>query len=232
MSLDCHTLLNIWKQRWLSLVGKIQVFKSLVASKPVYLATMTDLQQNFCDTIKSLHREFIWSGKRPKIKHSTLMGDYREGGLKDIDIDAKFRSLKFMWIKRLKDSNFHPWKAIASYLLSTVGGDTICHQNLFLSDTFKQKVNKLSQFYSELVSLWETFSKCKNLSDDQILGQSLWNNKFICAKLKSLYAESLSKKEIMIIYDLLNRDGVFKNWDSVSQEFNLRPTHFWNGMVF
>ena len=121
---------------------KIQVLKSLVASKPVYLPTIIDLQQNFCDTIKSFYKEFIWSGKRPKIKHSALIGDYRKGGLKDIDIDAKFRYLKFMWIKRLNDSNFHPWKAVASCLLSSVGGDTRFHQNLFLSDTFKQKVNK------------------------------------------------------------------------------------------
>ena len=46
------------------------------------------------------------------------------------------------------------------------------------------------------------FSKCENLSDDQILGQPLWNNKFICAKSKSLYVESLSKKGIMTIYDI------------------------------
>ena len=68
------------------------------------------------------------------------------------------------------------------------------------------------------------------MSDDQILGQSQWNNKFICAKSKSFYVESLSKKGIKKIYDLFNSDGVFKNWDSVSQEFNLRPTR--NGTVF
>ena len=94
LSLDCRTLLNIWKQRWLSLAGKIQVFKSLIASKPVYLATMIDLQQDFCDTIKSLHKEFIWSGKRPRIKHSTLIGDYREGRLKGN-----------LWSKRKLSSN-------------------------------------------------------------------------------------------------------------------------------
>ena len=58
LSLDCRTLLNIWKQRWLSLAGKIQVFKSLVASKPVYLATMIPLPQNFCHTLKALH--MVW----------------------------------------------------------------------------------------------------------------------------------------------------------------------------
>ena len=40
LSSDCRTLLNLWKQRWLSLAGKIQLFKSLVASKPVHVATV------------------------------------------------------------------------------------------------------------------------------------------------------------------------------------------------
>ena len=41
------------------------------------------------------------------------------------------------------------------------------------------------------------------------------------------------EKGITIIYDLFNRDGIVKNWDSVSQEFNLRPTPFleWYGVL-
>ena len=31
---------NVWNQRCLSLAGKIQVFKVLIVSKPVYIATM------------------------------------------------------------------------------------------------------------------------------------------------------------------------------------------------
>ena len=52
---------------------------------------------------------------RPKIKHLAFIGDYnyREGGLKDINIDAKFKSLNLTWIKRLE--------AIACYLLSCAG---------------------------------------------------------------------------------------------------------------
>ena len=89
LSLACCTLLNIRKQRWLSLAGKIQVFESLAASKPVYVATMISVPQKFCDALKSLHREFIWNGKKAKIKHSSLIGEYRDGGLKDVDVDAK-----------------------------------------------------------------------------------------------------------------------------------------------
>ena len=53
--------------------GKIQVFN----------ATMISVPHNFCDTLKSLHREFIWNGKRAKIKHSSLIGEYRDGGRKN-----------------------------------------------------------------------------------------------------------------------------------------------------
>ena len=66
--------------------------------------------QKFCDTLKSLHREFIWNGKKAKIKHSSSIGKYRDGGLKDLDNDAKIVLLKILRVKQLKDSNFTPGK--------------------------------------------------------------------------------------------------------------------------
>ena len=124
--LNCQALLNIWKQRWLSLAGKIQIFKSLIASKPVYVSTMTTVSDNFCQTLQSLQKEFIWRGRKAKIKHSTLTGDYHLGGLQNVDIPSKIFSLKFMCIKALKDrENFHSWKLVTSHLLSPVPGEVL-----------------------------------------------------------------------------------------------------------
>ena len=86
---DFHTLLNIWKQRWPSLAGEVQVFKSSVASKPVYIATMQLVPQHFNSARLSLHKEFIWDGKKPKRKRLCLKGSYEIGRLKDVDIAAK-----------------------------------------------------------------------------------------------------------------------------------------------
>ena len=83
---DCKSILNLWKQRFLSLAGKIQIFKSLIASKPVYLATMKHLPQEILDDLQSMHIYFIWDGKRTKIKHCTLIGDYTDGGRRDVDL--------------------------------------------------------------------------------------------------------------------------------------------------
>ena len=52
---ECRTILNLWKQRWL---WKIQTFKSLIASKPVYIATMKGIPQEVLDELQSIHNEF------------------------------------------------------------------------------------------------------------------------------------------------------------------------------
>ena len=49
------TVLNIWRQRYLTLGGKIQVFKSLIASKPVYIASMKSVPGYVVDSIQKLH---------------------------------------------------------------------------------------------------------------------------------------------------------------------------------
>ena len=74
---ECHTILNLWKQGWLSLAKKIQTFKSLITPKPVYIATMKCILQEVLDDLQSIHNEFIWHGKSAKIKHSTLIGKYK-----------------------------------------------------------------------------------------------------------------------------------------------------------
>ena len=48
-----------------------------------------------------IQKDFIWRARGPKIKHSTLTGDYTNVGYKDVDIESKFESLKIIWIRRL-----------------------------------------------------------------------------------------------------------------------------------
>ena len=187
---------------------------------------MISVPQKFCDTLKSLHRQFIWNGKMAKIKHSSLIGECRDGGLKDVDIDAKILPFKISWVKQLKDSNFHPWKVLSNYLLSPVGGEAIFHTNLCLSEKFRQKTNDLPLFYKELALTWEKYTVSNSLTVVQIATQSLWNNKFIRTKSKSLYDESLVSKGIMTVSNLFDNEGELENWETVSQEFSLNPIHF------
>ena len=128
--------LKTWKYRGLTLGGRIQVLKSLALSKIVYIGTMIDVSKQFLEQLNSLRKDFIWNGRRPKIKHSTLIADYVEGGYKDIDIKTKLSSLKVIWIKKLMDDNFHAWKAIPM----------ACYQIMALSKFLTRILNPINIF--------------------------------------------------------------------------------------
>ena len=100
---EMRAIIKTWKIRNLTLKGKVIIFRSLIASKPVYIASLTHTPKCVVEAIQATHKEFIWDNKNPKIKHSTMIAIYCDGGLKDIDIKAKFQSLKFSWITLLKD---------------------------------------------------------------------------------------------------------------------------------
>ena len=145
---DCRAILNLWKQRFLSLAVKLQIFKSLIASKPVYVATMKHLAQEILDDLQSMHKDFIWDGKRAKIKHCTLIGNYIDGGLKDVDLVSKFTSLKFIWIRKMLDTKyFHPWVAIADNILRNVGGVNVFQSNLLVAPSRLSSFKRIPVFY-------------------------------------------------------------------------------------
>ena len=77
----------------LSLYGKIISFKAMVFSKVICIASMSNIPKDGVKLVVNIPRNFIWSNKQPNIKHLTLISDYDKGGLKDIDIESKFKSL-------------------------------------------------------------------------------------------------------------------------------------------
>jgi hypothetical protein len=65
---------------------------------------------NTKNEIESECFKFIWNGKPDKVKRNILIGDFEKGGLKMIDIESYFISLKASWVSRLTDSKFSNWK--------------------------------------------------------------------------------------------------------------------------
>ena len=105
-------VINIWKMRNLSLLGKITIFKTLAHSKIIHLALVTNVPTATIELLSKIQKEFLWGKNKSKIKHDTLCNDYENGGLKSVDIFSKIVSLQCSWIRRLYHENFHPWKVI------------------------------------------------------------------------------------------------------------------------
>ena len=90
---SCKRNSGKWKQRSLTVLGRIEVFKVLIASEPVCTAIMKTVSQEYSKVLANLQKDFIWGGRKPKIKHATLITGYKDEGLKDFDSDSKFESL-------------------------------------------------------------------------------------------------------------------------------------------
>ena len=84
-----QNILKLWKLRNLAIEGRIVVFKSLVFSKLIHLALVTEIPTTAINLLTKIQMEFIWKGKIPNIKNCTSDNDYEYGGLKNVNISSK-----------------------------------------------------------------------------------------------------------------------------------------------
>ena len=124
---DC---LKCREGRGLIIAGRIQIFKTLAISKTLYISTMRTLPIQFLNLLNIIQRDFIWNKSCAKIKHCSIIADYKEGGYKDVNISSKLLAMKISWIKRFLDGNFHPWKILPTQLFAHLGGSSIFYYNL------------------------------------------------------------------------------------------------------
>ncbi len=65
--LNFKSILNIWKQRKLSLKGKITVLNNLALSPLIYASSVVDTSSKAINEINSLIQAFIWDNSTSKI---------------------------------------------------------------------------------------------------------------------------------------------------------------------
>ena len=92
--------------RNLTLEGRIVVFKTLAISKIVFLALLTKIPYQVVKELERIQKSFLWKDSILKIKHETICKDYKDGGLKNVDLSCKIVSLQCSWIKKLYDNYF------------------------------------------------------------------------------------------------------------------------------
>ena len=76
----------------------------------MHLAIITKVPNTVIEEVKQIQKNLLWDDKKVKMRQSTLGNDYKDGGLKSVDIEHKIASLKCAWVKRLYTENFHKWK--------------------------------------------------------------------------------------------------------------------------
>ena len=221
-----QNILKLWKLRNLSIKGRIDIFKSLAISKLTHLALVTEIPTSTINLLTKIQMEFIWKGKTPNIKSSTLCNDYDNGGLKNVDVFSKIVSLQCSWIKRLFDNNFHQWKLIPLYLIRQyLGKNFKFHSNLEVSHSI---LCKFPRFYKEVIIRWGKHLSSPATLPSTVACQFIWHNKHIQIGNKSTYLYSFSNNNLNFVGQLFDSDRKLKRWECINTSFLLKPTCSFN----
>ena len=219
-----ENVISVWRMRKLTLSGKITVLKTLVMSKIVFISFLSNVPKVILEKLIKIQNDFLWDGKRAKVKHSTLTGSYEIGGLKSLDIEAKIKALQLSWIKRLYDGSSHSWKNIPLFYFSNQT-DKLFYPNLEIIPE-----NNMPTFYKNIIKHWIEISKCNPVTINTILNQRLQFNCFIKidhTPIKWCFSN------VLFINDLLGTDGLFLSWLSFKNKYQLEESQFfkWRQLI-
>ncbi len=74
--------LNMWKQRTLSIKGKIKIVNTLALSPLIYTSSIIETPPEILKETNDIIQNFIWEGKTAKIAQNTFIKNIEQGGLK------------------------------------------------------------------------------------------------------------------------------------------------------
>lgn len=212
--------LNSWKRRKLTLLGRINIVKTLGLSKLIYNASVLPVPKAFCELVNKITFGFIWDNKTPKIKKSTIIGDKGNGGLNMIDFTLMNKALKCIWVKRFNLKSNAAWRIIPDEATYQMG----CF-NFLLSCKFnakENKINNLPPFYERVLQYWYDLRE-----NDQCFGSNakktiIWNNRDIKVDNKTIFWRTWFDKNITFIDNLLDINSDFLSYDVFSFKYQIQ----------
>jgi exonuclease III len=207
--------LKIWKQRKLSIKGKITILNNLALAPLIYVSSVIDTPKKAIQEINDLIQNFIWNGSTSKIAQKTLIQEIKNGGLKLCHFETKVKSLKLSWVKRLTLNENANWTVLPKHFYKC------SNLNIHFGANHKL-VNKSSipQFYLDIHTLFMKFFKKYPTTTAEILSEQLWQNKNITNKNKTLMNSKWIKNGITKLKDIINTNGDFLTHTQLTDKYN------------
>ena len=210
-------LINSWKRRYLSPIGKITVIKSLLlpAFNHLFISLPTP-KESIIKEINTIFYDFLWEGPA-KIKQSVLIKDYCDGGLKMVNLSAFIASLKITWIRRLLTSP-GKWSSIQTKDINlkniTSFGDS------YIDNSIK---NVSNLFWKDVLNSYQwLLRKNEPTSVVEFLSTPIFNNNFFKVGDKPVFYKGWCGNGILTVNDLINDNGDFFSEQDLKKLFNIK----------
>ena len=201
---------NMWKQRNLSISGRICLAKVYGISKINYISAAFQISEPYIKRLESILYSFIWKGKNDKVKRNTLIADYSQGGQRMLDIRTILMKYNIKFIQRYLGNTNSNWKRIFEYFLKSFGGPQFLLQCNY---DIKELHRKLPTFYLEVFKTWKTFlNNFYNLENNKYI----WNNETIKINGRTVFNKDCLESGMWYISDLFDQANSvipFQTWE-------------------
>ena len=183
-----QSILITWRSRNLSLVGKVLIVNTLIASLFVYkMMVLPSMPEKMIKDVEELIERFIWNNRRPKIPLRRLQNAKLQGGLELVDLRKKDLSLKVTWKKILeKDTQ------LANLVYSNIAPSL--REDIWKCGLKTEHVAEVidpekNTFWYQVMIAWRKHQNPKNETTDFI-----WYNSEICIDGKPIFWQSAYEK--------------------------------------
>ena len=214
-------ILSCWQLRRLTLLGKVTVIKSLAASQLVYIMSSLPSSQSYLKEIHQLLYNFLWDGRCDKIKRSVMLNEYKDGGLKMLDIRSFNYALKSKWVKKyLDDNNQAKWKLFLDFFIKQHDGKLLLTGNLKQADV--AGLNIQDSFTKEVIEIWSNLTYDENPT--HFGNVPIWYNSLIRIANRPIFYSDWARAGVNQAKDLLDQKFDFLKYKDFKTRYKVNTT--------
>ena len=212
--------LAAWYNRGLSLIGRVLVVNTLIASLFIYkMMVLPKIPANIVKAINNSIRNFIWNGKKAKIAYTILQNPKKEGGLNLVNLQNRDKALKATWPQILSKEEEYS-QLVYTIMRCQFLGDDIWRCNIKKEDVKILKIR--NSFWNDVLESWSEYNYYHNRT---IENQLIWYNSQIKVKKKFIFWRDCYNRGLKYVYQLF-QNGEYKDDDKVWQEYGLTTLRY------
>ena len=226
----------MWSSRGLTLIGKILVANSLIASLFVHrLSVLPRISEQYLKQINKLIENFIWENKKPKIKTQILQANKEDGGLGLANLQVKHKALRIQWV----------YKTFENPLIAAMANDSLDNQigeKLWEAHLTKTDIHSMfprNNFWKEVLLDWQEYyyhqrktrdEIAKRKTRDEIANTLIWYNSEIKIANKPVIYKNWYNSGVKYLKDILENNTIL-NFQQFRDKYQCGTLMKYNGII-
>ena len=151
----CEKVLNEWKARNLTIIGRILIIKTFIVSQFLYVSSIICMPEYVANQVNKMIISFIWKGKKSKLSRSIVYKSKANGGLGVPNIKCMISVSNIKWFRRYLNGECNNLLLNEYCKKCGINLSILAQANFDVRDLIK--VMKIPSFYTTVLKDWKRY---------------------------------------------------------------------------